>query len=177
MISLSKYISHMNEKLVICHQQVDEKLVTFPSQVNEKLVINKNYRNSSDDLNEILSKIWQVIDERKGGLIYTRISSHNAFVEAADITIAFGHKLAEIKNAIETICLLKQCNETYMIEVNGKNEFISKAFDEMINKNIELKQLEFNDMNGYAFEYDETDEFIIIVVGNDEYYDLFLGKK
>lgn len=64
-----------------------------------------------------------------------------------------------------------------MIEVNGKNEFISKAFDEMINKNIELKQLEFNDMNGYAFEYDETDEFIIIVVGNDEYYDLFLGKK
>ena len=64
-----------------------------------------------------------------------------------------------------------------MIEVHGKNEFISKAFDEMINKNIELKQLEFDDNSGYSFEYDETDEFIIIVIGNDEYYDLFLGKK
>lgn len=155
MISLSKYISHMNEKLLI----------------------NKNYRNSSDDLNEILSKIWGLIDERRGGLIYTRISADNAFVEAADVTSKFGHKLSEIKNAIEAIRLLKQCNETYMIEVHGKNEFISKAFDEMINKNIELKQLEFDDNSGYSFEYDETDEFIIIVVGNDEYYDLFLGKK
>ena len=155
MISLSKYISH----------------------VNEKLVINKNYRNSSDDLNEILSKIWRLIDERKGGLIYTQISADNAFVEAADITSKFGHTLSKIKNAIEAIRLLKQCNETYMIEVHGKNEFISKAFDEMINKNIELKQLEFDDNSGYSFEYDETDEFIIIVIGNDEYYDLFLGKK
>lgn len=145
--------------------------------ISEKLIINKNYKNFSDELNEILSKIWRFINKRKGGLIYTRISSNEAFVEAADLTSKFGHKLSEIKNAIETVRLLKQCNETYMIEVHGKNEFISKAFDEMINKNIELKQLEFDDDSGYSFEYDETDEFIIIVVGNDEYYDLFLGKK
>ena len=64
-----------------------------------------------------------------------------------------------------------------MIEVREKNEFISKAFDEMIKKNIELKQLEFDYQTGYSFEYDETDEFIILVIGNDKYYDLFLGKK
>ena len=163
MKSLKNYIA---EKLIICHQQVDEKLV-----------INKNYKNSSDELNEILSKIWELIDKRRGGIIYTKISSDNAFVEAAYITSKFGQKLSEIKNAIETLHLLKQYYEIYMIEVHGKNEFISKAFDEMINKNIELKQLEFDDNSGYSFEYDETDEFIIIVVGNDEYYDLFLGKK
>lgn len=156
----------LSEKLIICHQQVDEKLV-----------INKNYKNSSDELNEILSKIWKSIDERKNGLIYTQISSDDAFVEAADLTSEFGQKLSGIKNAIETIRLFKQCNETYMIEVHGKNEFISKAFDEMINKNIELKQLEFDYQTGYSFEYDETDEFIILVVGDDTYYKLFLGKK
>lgn len=150
---------------------------TLNTYLTEKLLVNKNYKNPSDKLNEILSKIWQAIDKRKGGLIYTRISSDNAFVEVADITSEFDHKLSEIKNAIETVRLLKQCNETYMIEVHGKNEFISKAFDEMISKNIELKQLEFDDISGYSFEYDETDEFIIIVVGGEIYYDLFLGKK
>ena len=145
--------------------------------LTEKLIINKNYKNSSDELNEILSKIWQSIDERKNGLIFTQISSDDVFVEAAYVALEFEHKLSEMKNAIETIRLFKQYDEIYMIEVREKNEFISKAFDEMIKKNIELKQLEFDYQTGYSFEYDETDEFIILVIGNDKYYDLFLGKK
>lgn len=164
---MKKLIEYIKDNIA-CHQSVDEKLI-----------INKNYKNIQYGLNEILSKIYNAIEERKGGIIYTEIRQDDVFVDVAEITSEFGYKLSEIENGIEATRLFKKCNKIYMLEIykTNINEFVSKMFDEMNRTNIELKQLNIDDSDKFYIKYNETDEFIILVTGHYKYYYLFLGKK
>lgn len=142
--------------------------------LNEKLLINKNFKDEEYALNNILKGVWNKIssDNKYNN---NEIDADSVFVEAADVSSEHDYKLSDIDGAIDVTRSFKKCKTIYMLDSRHDNVLLDNLFLTLRKNKIELTELEWNDSNSYSFEYKETDDFIILVCGGNNYY-TFIGK-
>lgn len=148
---------------------------SLPNYITEKLVINKNFKDNDYELNNILQKTWEQIED--GNDKYTELDADSLIIEVADIAYDFGQLLSSIDGAIDATKSFRKCKCIYMLNSKNYITIIDALFQKLRKNNIELNQLEYDHSTGFSVEYKETNDFIILVLGDEAYYLTFIGNK
>ena len=158
MKSLSKYL---NEKLIVCHQQIDEKLI-----------VNKDYKDPNDELNKIISDYYAYRAIKR---FFREVPSYlSIYVTLASQINHYNFEYYNTKQKVNVrnkIAEFEHCKEIYQTYINDYSE---EMFNTMREKEIELEQLADD---GFSIEFGNTKDFLLLVFGTDTNYWVFVGKK
>ncbi len=147
---------------------------SLSKHIAEKLVINRNFKNDEYELNTILKNVWdEILNNNKYD--DNKTDADSLFADAAGISYDCGYTLSEIDGALDVTYSFKKCKTIYMLDSTEDTELLDKIFLTLRKKKIELNQLEYDYSTGFSVEYKETDDFIILTCGADDYY-TFIGK-
>ncbi len=169
MKTLSSYIKSDKSSFI----SLSKKLV-INQQVDEKLVINKKFRDDDYKLNNVLKETWKQIENDKD--MCTQLDEAKMFVEVAGIADEFNIILSSIDEAADATRSFRRCKHIYMLNSKDYIPIIDALFIKLGKENIELNQLVYDKSTGFSVEYKETDDFIILVCGDETYYLTFIGK-
>lgn len=149
---------------------------SLTNYIDEKLVINKNFKNDDYELNTILKNVWDEISSNNK-YDYNKTDANSLFVDAAGISYDYGYTFSKIDGALDATHSFKKCKTIYILDSNSTEdtELLDKIFLTLRKKKIELNQLKYDYSTGFSVEYKETDDFIILTCGADDYY-TFIGK-